>query len=313
MIKKYVRLAGGLGDIMNWVYKFKDYENLYHLPNGTELYVLLQCHNPFSNELFVKEYLQHFNKYGVEMFFLNVGFRHTVEDIYKGAHNVFNKVVENRNEYSGEMINFSDNRVRENDLDDIVTKCLYYIPEIKRKGFDLSNVYVYRRSEVKLKEIIKSLGKYIVFNPSAGTPDRNIPESHWKFLVECYIKDGYKVVFIGRNYERHGHDDSYKIPEHENIYDFRDFLSVIDTMVLIRNAEALITPHTFTASVAGYEGTPQMIFYNDTVWNNHFSKKPRDEWSFFIDYPFNCIKHFKAEISRNDYLDFSKRINYRNR
>lgn len=122
----------------------------------------------------------------------------------------------------------------------------------------------------------------VVMSPTAGLPDRSIPDKLVADIVNRLIERGRDIIFVGRNYERFGRRE-YDPPVHQQVHNLIDVLSVPGVMELVRRAAGLVTCHSALNIAAWHLKTPQLLMYPPSVYFRHFLGA-RNEWSFGLDW-----------------------------
>jgi ADP-heptose:LPS heptosyltransferase len=105
----------------------------------------------------------------------------------------------------------------------------------------------------------------------AGTAAKRWPKSHWKTLIDRFLKDGWRIVIVG------GPEDpplSRMLTPHERLVDWSGRLSVTRTTALLERADLFIGADSGPAHLAASTGVVSVILFSGT--NNPLQWRP---WS----------------------------------
>lgn len=192
IVHRYCEFGGGLGDILNGVFLTDQYVNLDSLQLHERAKVCVASHNPFAKELF----LWHPKRDRIDL--MDVGYWLPGDD-----------------EKNRARLGLPTNRhvtLRPNPHPNVT---FYPSPE------DLPKIHH-----------TKELGKYIVFSTVAGEPFRDIPLSLAEAAINLCIEAGFKVILVGRNYDRFGRKE-HRFSPRNGLVDMIDLLTVPGTAALL--------------------------------------------------------------------------------
>lgn len=123
--------------------------------------------------------------------------------------------------------------------------------------------------------------RFVAFAVSAGLPDRDIPTGIVDDLAKRAHARGYRPVFVGRGYDRHGRRE-YR-PDAAQGLDLVDRLSVPGVARALQGAAGLVSCHSALSMLAWLTRKPQLLLYPQSVRERHIQR--RDQWAFGVDFP----------------------------
>lgn len=255
-----IEYGGGLGDIINQIYKRYSYQFLNTLNLEDLCDIILITHNPFAKEIF--EYHPKKDNFVI----------HDIGYIYNRSE--LEKVLASKNLSMVQIFNPTDGEI------------------------------IFYESETDKKEK-EGLSNYLVLAPQAGTKDRDLPESVVEVIVNELKKEtDFKIVLVGRTYERKGKNNDLTVYTKFSDIDLTDKLTVPGTLNLIKSSKGLITCHSSLNIAAWHNNIPQILIYPEHVKKRHFLNL--DEWSFGKDYS-NTV-HFSIKEFNFQFINKFKRL-----
>lgn len=214
--KHYSEYMGGLGDVMLRLIGSAWYSRLDELPDGEEAAVVLMCHNPAASQI----WKWHPKRERIRIF--DFGFNtpfHPWENLdWRKAHDLPEKSP-CPPPYDGKPINF------------------YPSPE-----------------DNDLLASLRAVGRYAVFAPVAGSPERTFPPDIQCSIIEGLLDRGIRPVYVGL--KRYGRP----VP-HGSSVDLMDRLSVPGTIKAIQGATAVITAHSSVLHMSWHVKSPVFLLY----------------------------------------------------
>ena len=266
----------GLGDVINTIYKTKNYTALETITKKT--HVVIRSHNPFIEELFLNHPNRHL------MIINNITYLEP-----KTVDYMFHGIDYGRPLY--ERLGLDPSKI----LDEgIVRKIDFSQDELEKPVFYLS-----KDDSVIINSIKLTGKKYVVFQPGAGSKERNLPENIVLDAIKLFSSKGYLCVVIGKSYtrslkwqngivpkEEHSKESVHyleRLEDKTNVLDLVDSsISVPGTIELVRNSSFFFGSHSSMNVVAWYNRIPSVILYDAETKRRHFTVK--DQWSFGMDY-----------------------------
>lgn len=283
----------GLGDVINTIYKTKNYTALETITKKT--HVVIRSHNPFIEELFLNHPNRHL------MIINNITYLEpkTVDYMFHGID--YGRPLYERLGLDPSKVIVSDFIKEPNFTSDQLEKPVFYC---SKDDYSL------------LKTIHLTGKKYVVFQPGAGTPDRNLPENILYSAINYFSSKGYLVVIIGKSYTRalkwknsivpkaqHEKESSHylrNIKDNTNVLDLVDTsLSVPGTIELVKGSSFFFGSHSSMNLIAWYHRIPNIILYDSGTKSRHFERP--DQWSFGQVYP--ETKHGLFNEYRNIWIE----------
>lgn len=235
----YLEYAGGLGDVLHYLYTNNSYNLLLDLKADEKATVALMCHNPHASELFTG----HPKVDQIEI--MEIGFHNpgAAEDRIRLEKNLPPRGAINR-------LPFVDSNL------------------VNVQFFPLAADHPF------LSFIRGSDAPYVVIAASASTPERDLPEAVLVQIVADLTKIGITPVFVGRNYQRSldGQSSSHQEPKWVNKLkgiNLVDQLSVPGTCELIRGSRGLVTCHSAFSMLAWRMKKPTLVLYPKAL-QKHF-------------------------------------------
>ena len=129
--------------------------------------------------------------------------------------------------------------------------------------------------------------RYLVVAPSAGTPDRFIPQDllEQQLIPALHAQTDLPLVMAGRSYARPLPDGTdgrkeYQWDPHPGVINLVDRLSVPGTASLVQQAAGVITAHSALCLLGWLEYKPQLLLYPPTVLTAHTQNGQFDQWMF---------------------------------
>lgn len=130
--------------------------------------------------------------------------------------------------------------------------------------------------------------RYVIFSTTSSDPVRDIPRAVVDKLIKHFIKLGYYIVPIGKNYiSVDGHKSLRKeqeFPKHEKIINLIDKVSVPGTAVLVKNAVGTITCHSSTNLLAWNLRKPNILLYDSVSETRYDFIGKGTQWTFGKDF-----------------------------
>jgi hypothetical protein len=296
----YLQHGGGLGDFYNYLYHYENYHELNKLKDGEKALVLLQAHNPSTEELFT------LHPKSPQIDFINFGYHGSWEAALDAFNDAKVGKIRTTLEYQGnllEVANKYDFDTVKNGLEKALATPVY-----KRKSFILplfDNEFQYALDN-----------PYIVFNSVSGESKRDIPEELEAELIDALLERNIGVAILGKNYvrfERKERDYS-KWESRPQFQNFVDKLNVFQTISIVRGAIGAICSHSAISLVSWHERVPQMLLYGKWSETHRFVPyKAGDislaQWCFGAYLPYNMTLPFwNIEVVKKGYLDEFLRI-----
>jgi predicted SAM-dependent methyltransferase len=262
----------GLGDVINTIYKTKNYTILDTITKKT--HVVIRSHNPFIEELFLNHPKRHL------MIINNITYLEPRNVNYM-YHNV---------EYGRELYNRLGLDASKAIRSSFVDEPVFTQDQLEKPVF-----YCSKEDQALLQSIKLTGKKYVVFQPGAGTPNRNLPENVVLSAIDYFISKDYLVVIIGKSYTRalksgaelvrnvEHEKESFpflvKLKGNSNVIDLVDTsITVPGTIELVKNSNFFFGSHSSMNLVAWYNRIPNVILYDGITKKNHFERV--DQWSF---------------------------------
>jgi ADP-heptose:LPS heptosyltransferase len=240
----YVEFGGGLGDVFSQIYSRGDYRALSRIPDGERVSVGLVTHNPHVRELFEN----HPNRHKIDLH--EFGYWLPPHDAERRAA-----------------------------LGVPVFRWAPAVAGSKVEFYPTTNDYaVCDGAKSVLGSGVTQTTRYVVVAMGAGTSARNLPDDSVKPLARIVSEAGYRVVQVGRNYQRDGKSPEPYLDESVVYRSLIDRLSVPGTAHFLSNAKALITAHSALSILAWHMRIPQLLLYPESVSQRHFQRS--DPWSF---------------------------------
>lgn len=267
----------GLGDIINAIYKTKNYTILDTITKKT--HVVIRSHNPFVEELFLNHPNRHL------MIINNISYLEP-----KTVDYMYHDISYGRQLY--ERLGLDPSKILSSDF---VKETSFTAEQLEKPVF-----YCSKDDYSLLKAVRASAKKYVVFQPGAGTPNRNLPENILHSAIDYFSSRGYLVVIIGKSYTRALRTRSSIVPNAEHEKESFDYLesiknnaSVLDlvdtsvtvpgTIELVKGCSFFFGSHSSMNLVAWYNRIPNIILYDSVTKKGHFERV--DQWSFGQNYP----------------------------
>lgn len=110
---------------------------------------------------------------------------------------------------------------------------------------------------------------YIIFSVSAGSTDRNIPDSIYEQAIDLALQAGFSAVVIGNSYSHNGRVES-KVKSRPDVIDLVDCLSVPATALAIESASAVFCCHSAVCLLSWYMKRPVFLTYPKHVKDREF-------------------------------------------
>ena len=137
------------------------------------------------------------------------------------------------------------------------------------------------------KELVLDIAKkkYVMISASAGDKDRTFPPELLDNIIKHFIaKTDLYLVAVGKSYTRNDRIE-LQYPDNPRIINIIDKLSVPATAVVLQNSLGIITTHSAFNILGWLEHVPQLLLYTQGVFDRHFQKEQRTQWSFGLNYP----------------------------
>lgn len=162
------------------------------------------------------------------------------------------------------------------------------------------------------RDILKHLENfpYVVINPAAGHPWRNIPEWIYRDAIDAVVNHGLKrhnlrAVLVGRNYHtnnqpEHNHVEPRLEPK-PNLIDLIDKVTVPATLEVIRRSAGVFCCHSAVCLASWYLKKPVFLMYPKD-WGNTQIKIHPTPYNFGKD--FDTTRH--ADFESYDRLQFER-------
>ena len=95
----------------------------------------------------------------------------------------------------------------------------------------------------------------------AGTSAKRWPLSHWRELVQRFLRDGWRIVVVGGPHEA---SVRLGLPPHPNLRDWTSQLSVTQTTALLERADLFIGADSGPAHLAACAAVPSVTLFSGT-------------------------------------------------
>jgi heptosyltransferase-3 len=115
------------------------------------------------------------------------------------------------------------------------------------------------------QKLEKVIGKYILFNISAGIETREWLTDNWINLAKSIQKDT-SVILSGQEKDYERINLIIKESKRENIY-FVETKTIFEFAELIKDCDLLVTPDTSAVHLASCFNTPIVCLFNSVEWN----------------------------------------------
>jgi len=259
----YVEFGGGLGDIINQMFRTPNYRYFEGITEKTA--ALLITHNPYAAEIFK----YHPGRELIEVILEPWIYPHEVDEKIRMPllHKGYVRIMPD---------SASDTPVH-----------LYPSPEDTQI---IENVMNDNNSPDE--RAAEQNRRYAVFHAYAGTRERDIPVDVLKSVINHVISMHHlKVVLVGRSYERIGTDRSEEkgdlfmngaTPD-SPVMNLIDRLTVPGVLELVKNCSLFFGSHSSINIAAWHFNKPCVVLYDKATKERHFERT--DEWSFGKD---NC-------------------------
>ena len=262
-----VTLWGGLGDVINHLYWHSCYKDLEIIPEGRKALVVVSCHNPHASELL----LWHPNL--ERMTILDIEFRHELS-----------KEEWRKSVGLGQL-------------------------ECSHRGGGRGPVPFYPSpNDLSILEACrKKASRFVAISPTAGTPERYIPDPLLHSIERLTIEAGFIPAFIGRSYHHrslHG-GNRYTVSKHPILngsMDFTNLLTVPGTAELLKMCAASVCTHSSMALLSWHLKKKTFLIYNDFVAKNYIPLGPGG-YLFGLPLPGNDGVEF-PDFTKERYLSF---------
>ncbi len=260
--------GGGIGDIFSQIYS-GSYNVLRDLKPEDTAEIILVCHNPHAKELF--DNLPNRGQITIR----DVGYFHA---------NSHEEAIEIRKKLG--------------------LPATY--PSLPPKD-GIIRFYPNGEDKKILEEV--TMDPFIVISAGAGLPERNIPQELLDTIV-VYLNEytNYKLILVGRNYDRHGRFEP--IPSKGNFINLIDKLTIPGTAALVQEASGLITAHSSLNILGWCERISQLLLYPQSVLDRHMPNGKPDQWLYGIGFPETVHTKFE-DFKIEDLQNFIKIVNDR--
>lgn len=182
--------------------------------------------------------------------------------------------------------------------------------------FPQENVQVYPgpSDEQPLREL-KPL-KYIVVNPAAGHPGRNIPDALFNNALDVILtygraRYGLNAVVVGRTYNTtsdpaHNHVEP-KISPRDGLIDLTNKVSVPATVQIIRESVGVLCCHSAVCLASWYLKKPMLLMYKKDWGDTQINIPAKSAYNFGRDFPTTRHTHFEGynRSFMEDFLDMA--------
>lgn len=145
--------------------------------------------------------------------------------------------------------------------------------------------------------------KYIVINPAAGHPGRNIPSPYYKDAIDVILtygrqRYGLNAVVVGRTYDSnkdpaHNHVEP-KIKARDGLIDLIDKVSVPATLQIIRDSVGVLCCHSAVCLASWYMKKPSFLMYKKDWGDTQINIDLKSPYNFGRDFPTTRHTHFEA-------------------
>jgi SAM-dependent methyltransferase len=259
----YVEFGGGLGDIINQMFRTPNYRYFEGITEKTA--ALLITHNPYAAEIF----RYHPRKELIEVIMEPWVHPHEAEEkiriplLHEGYVRIMPSLT--------------------------ASSPVHIYPSSEDK--QIIDTVVYDNNSPGERPVKQDHG-YAVIHPYAGTRERDIPVDVVKSVINHVISMyNLKVVLVGRSYERIGVDRSEEkgdlfmesgTPD-SPVINLIDRLTVPGVIELVKNGSLFFGSHSSINIAAWHFNKPCVVLYDKATKERHFERT--DEWSFGKD---NC-------------------------
>ncbi len=243
--------GGGLGDIINQIFRNGTYNSLNDLKPEDTCEVILITHNPFAKELF------EFHPKAKQLDIKIPGYWAPDSNIQMYQKHGLSLIPDNLPVHNERMPVF------------------YERPEER-------NLLLVKR-ETERKSIVISAG--------AGEVERNIPDHILLDIADYLWGKNVELNIVGKNYERPQvgggkRGEPFPYPERSYIHNLIDRLSIPATLNLVKQSNAVISCHSSVCLMAWNIRRPNLIFLPKSLGNKHgIAQGQINEWTFGRAYP----------------------------
>lgn len=264
----YQQYGGGLGDFYANLYMFQDLHDLEQMNEGDKAYIVAFFHNPTTEEFFT------LHKKASQIELLNFGYYASVADAMKSV-KVYQETGKLRDtkEYQGNLADFAK-RYSYNEIDAIVKRAFATQRRVRNKNVPIPIPTNYMR----ILEDERFSSPYVIVSGTAGEKSRDIPEEEELWIVNRLQQLGYRVVIVGRDYERF--DKTFE-REHSGdlVIDMRNKLNFWETIAVMRRAVGAVCSHSAISMLSWYERVPQLLLYGEDGLKNRFRPYQNGDFS----------------------------------
>jgi len=253
----YVEFGGGLGDIINQMFRTPNYRYFEGITEKTA--ALLITHNPYAAEIF---------KYHPGRELIEVIMEHWVH-----PHEAEEKIRR-------PLLHKGYVRIMPSNAANTPVN-LYISPEDRQIIDDMVN------NSSPDERPAGQACRYIVIQPFAGMRERDIPVDIVKSVISHVVSEyNLKVILAGRSYERIGADHSEEkgdlfidgeTPD-LSVINLIDRLSVPGVLEVVKNCALFFGSHSSLNIAAWHYNKPCVVLYDEATKERHFRRT--DEWSF---------------------------------
>ena len=244
-MRYYTEYGGGLGDIFNQIYRWGTYPMLECIAPEDHVDITFICHNPAIGEL-----LQWHSK-------------RSQFTIYTPGYCQPREIAEFKKQHQ-------------------LPTCKPNLPMIPA---DVTDIHFFSNPEEADTLSAAMSEPYVVFAPSAGMQNRNIPDALLDPVQLGVLHNTpLRIVHVGKNY---GRDYRVEPPvmQHDRVLDMVDKLSIPATAKLVEGSAGVITSHSALNILAWHLRKPQLLLYPQSVVDRHRMGPNPDEWMFGIEFP----------------------------
>jgi hypothetical protein len=136
------------------------------------------------------------------------------------------------------------------------------------------------KADLKIIEHLNTIGRYVVFAPSAGAVERYIPKGIVEDAADLARKMGFKAVVIGKSYTPTfvGMDSAHMrsemlVNESPNVIDLTNQLTAPGSMKVIQSAAGVFSSHSFACQASFHLNRPTFLVYDQYT---HENCQPKD-------------------------------------